>query len=247
MAITKVGTDVTSTNGSAVPLQFSHTLVAGSNRLIVVSVGCENANDPGTWTITYGGQTCTISANAQQGTGFANNAIVAILKEADLPSNGSNQVSITFSGTAGSLEISASCAQYAGVDQTGPSDTDTTVQTTGTQIINDVTVATGDLVVSAVSAGNAASGGFTQGQSQTEIFDYNDTSSVACTTELIATGSLSQVDSTFSGTVNRLARGAAVFEEAAAGPTITDVSPDDPLRMDQSSVTITGSGFEASQ
>jgi hypothetical protein len=221
MAITKVGTDVVQTNGSSKPLQFNHTTVSTTNGLFVVTVGVENANETGTWTITYGGNPASGIIEAQQGTGFCQNAIVAYWFQADLPSPGSNQVSINFSGTAGSLELSASGTQYEGVDQSLAS-SDTTNQTSGTTIQNDVTIGSGDLACSAVGCGNA--GTFTHNASQVELYDYQDSSSGSAGTELIATGSLSALTSTFSGSVNRLARACAVFNEAAAGPSYTQAS-----------------------
>jgi len=236
MAITRVGTNTASTNGTSLPFQWDHTLVAGSNRVVAVMFGTENNGSLGTYTVTYGGETMTVAVVAKEGSGFQNDAVIAYILEADLPSNGSNQISITASGSVSTLEISGVCAQYAGVDQSAPA-TDSTNQTTPATIANTISAASGDLILSDIESGNT--GSFTHGQSQSELQDYADTSSVQAATDLIATGSVSSVDSTFTGTLNRLARVAAVFEPAVVSPIsiiqdASDTSPSDP-----SVVTIT--------
>lgn len=214
MAITRVGTNAVSTNGTSIPHQFNHTLVAGSNRLIIVYVGVENEFETGTWTVTYGGETMNI-VEAQQGAGFANNALVCWLGEGDLPGTGSNQVSISFSGSTGQLEISAECAQYAGVDTSAVSDSDTANNTNQTSITNTVTIAAGDLACSTCSLG--ASAALSWNNSQNELTDYTDTSSQFGSADLIATGSLSSLNTSWSGAINRQARACAVFSEAPTG------------------------------
>ena len=244
MAITREGTNTTGT-GTAKPLQFNHTLVAGSDRLIVVYVGVENANETGTWTVTYGGQTMDVSIEAQQGTGFANNALVCWLGESGLPSNGVNQVSISFSGTAGSLEINGECAQYAGVDTSAVSDSDTANSASQTSISNTITVAADDLVASTCSLG--ASAALSWDNSQNELTDFTDSSSQFGSADLIATGSLSSVNTSWSGTVNRQARAAGCWSPASAGPpTITDVG-DEGFFNGETGVVITGTSFGSPQ
>ena len=207
MAITRAGTNALGTNGTSIPHQWNHTLVAGSNRIVVVCVGTENANDPGNFTATYGGISMlpTNGIDAQQGTGFANNAVIFWLPETSLPANGSNQVSVTFSGTAGTLEISGVCMQFDGVDYaTGISSSDTN-NGTSSPIANTISAVAGDLIVSACSAGNSGNT-MTWNNSQQEQLDYSDTSSNAGAADLITTGSVTSVNTTVAGTINRLAR-----------------------------------------
>ncbi|MHA1977981.1 MAG: hypothetical protein ACW98I_13830, partial [Candidatus Hodarchaeales archaeon] len=56
--ITKAGTD-TSTSGIAYPLSWAHTLVAGTNRMVVVYTGYENNAILDISSMTYGGQAMT--------------------------------------------------------------------------------------------------------------------------------------------------------------------------------------------
>jgi len=213
MAITNIGTNTSSTGNSSIPLTFNHTQVAGSNRVIVVFAGSENANETSTWTVTYGGQAMTI-VEAQQGAGFANNALVCYLFEADLPGDGSNTISVTFSGTSGSLNINAFCAEYDGVTQL-ISDTDIANIGSNTTITNTITGANTDLLCSTLSSG--ATGSFTHSDSQNELIDFNASSSVFSATDLLATGAISSLTSTFSSSANRLARACIVFNEAPSG------------------------------
>jgi len=208
--IAKAGTDTSST-AAALSLNFNHTLVSGSERLVVVTIGIENCDAADVTGVTYGGVAMTraISASTTP-SGCRNVSEVWYILEANLPSNGSQAVDITGSGTPNTPEINALAAQYTGVAQGAPDAVAETDQTVGATITNTgFSAVSGDLLVSAMSAGNT--GSFAHGQSQTELLDFNDASSVFASADLIASGAVTDIDSTFTGTVNRLTRAAAAW------------------------------------
>jgi len=215
-SIGKLGSD-TSGTGTAVPLQFDHTLVSGSNRLVVVFVGAENGATYGTWSATYGGQSMTLAVQAEYVSSYYEDAVIFYILEADLPSDGSNQVLVTFTGSASSLEVNALCAEYENITQGPPDGYDDTGQNTSPITNEGLSASSGDLCVSSVSSGNAGTSVMTHDQSQNELLEFGDGSSVFACTDLIATGSVSSLNTTVSGSINRLARATAHWSPVAGG------------------------------
>lgn len=252
MAINRIGTDV-SVSGNTVPGTDSslvHTSVAGTagNRKIVVYIMGENGDTIDVSGVTYGGQAMTEAVGGvSTTTGFRQYGSIWYLDEAGIAAAGddANTVAVTFTGTASTPEYSIYCAQYEDVAQGAPSATDIDAQTAGATITNTVpsTNAT-QWVFSCGSAGNT--GSWAHGQSQVELYDFTDASSQHFVAEKRGGAGDTSIDSTCTGTINRLQRMCAVWDEHV-GPTITSVTPDDPLRMDQSSVTVAGTLFEATQ
>jgi hypothetical protein len=205
--ITKAGTD-TNGSGNNLTLTFSHILVSGTDRIVIVSVGVENGDTIDVSTVTYGGVTMTLAVEGITGTsGFRCLAEVWYLLENNLPSEGSQTVEITFSGTAYELEVNGFCSEYTGVTQGAPEATAAHNQTTGTTITNNITPSDNAWVISVVGAGNA--GSFTHGQGQVEVLDFPDASSTFAVAELRGANGETSLSSTFSGNVNRLERVAA--------------------------------------
>ena len=229
-AIAKAGTDTTGT-GNALTLSWSHTLVAGSNRMVVVSVGIENGADAVLSSVTYGGQTMTSAVTDQTGTsGYIYLTALFYILEANLPSDGSNTVAITYTGTATSPEINGWCGQYTGVTQGLPEATDSTLWTTGTSIANTISPSTNAWVISAVGYGNALSS--THGQGQVEVHDITDASSGFAAAELRGASGETSLDSTASGTINRGVRVAASWTEAPVNQvTIADSTLSQPTNV----------------
>ena len=214
--IAKVGTD-TSGTGNASPLSFSHTLVAGTNRLVVVSVGIENNGNYDVASVTYGEQSMTKAVDKATGTtGYIYLCEIWYILEANLPSNGAKTVTITGSGTASfDMEINGFCAEYTGVNQGAPEATNGVSQTTGATITNTISPSNNAWVISAVGSGNT--GSFTHGSPQVEVRDFADASSAFAVAELRGASGQTSLSSTFSTTVNRLARVCASFTEVVAG------------------------------
>ena len=208
-AITKAGTDTTGT-GTASPLSFSHTLVSGSNRMILVTAQSE-ANSANDISATYGGQTMVEAITQTTGTTTTMVLSIFYILEANLPSDGANTVSVTYTGTV--TEVNAWCGQWDGVSQTTPEATDETVWTFGTTIANTISPSTDAWVISTVGYGNSLTS--THGQSQVEVHDFADGSSGIAVAELRGASGETSLDSTASGTINRGVRLAASFQPVA--------------------------------
>jgi len=210
--ITKIGTD-TSGTGTSLTLSFSHTLVSGTARIVIVSIGVENGNTIDVSTVTYGGVTMTFAVEGITGTSsFRYLSEIWYILEADLPSEGSQTVAITFTGTASSLEVNAFCSEYTGVSQGAPEATAEHHQTMGTTITNDISPSENAWVLSVIGSGNT--GSWTHGESQVEVHDFADSSSTFTVAELRGASGETSLSSTFSTTVNRLERVAASWAMA---------------------------------
>ena len=224
-SIAKVGTD-TSATGNSFTLSFSHTLVTGSDRVVVICVGIENGDTVDVDSVTYGGVACNKAVDWITGTsGFRYLTEIWYILETDLPSDGPNTVLITASGTASSLEHNGYCAEYTGIEQVVPEATDGN-NTISSPITNTISPSDGAWVISAVGCGNA--GSFSHGEGQVEVLDFGDVSSTFAVAELRGASGETSLSSTYSGTVNRLCRVAASFTEEPppppAGPTYQSVA-----------------------
>jgi len=211
MAIAKVGTD-TSGTGTALTLSFSHTLVAGSNRLVVFAIGIENGDTIDVDSVTYGGVAMTKAVEGITGTsGYRFLAEIWYILESDLPSDGAQNVVITCSGTVSSLEINGFCAEYTGVNQGAPEATDNTDEPSppDATIENTISPSADSWVVSVAGCGN--SGSFTHGQGQVEVLDFGDSSSTFAVAELRGASGETSLSSTYSATANRLERVAVAW------------------------------------
>jgi hypothetical protein len=185
MTIERLGSN-TSDSGSG-NLSFSHTLVAGSNRKVVVSVCFEN-DGARTPSVTYGGEPMTQAAGCNTGVAdLLNGAYVFYIDEADLPGNGANTVAVTFSGSGNEFEAVALCAEFGGV-ASGIEDSDSTCEGSPG---NDTIETTGfsgvgaDLFVAAYTCGEVGTN-WTYGQNQNELLDGPLSSSRHAFTDLIA-------------------------------------------------------------
>ena len=212
--IAKAGTDTSGTSaaGTDTSLTFSHTLVSGSNRMVVVAVGVENAvalNDPPT-SVTYGGVSMTraISHAADNGTAFRAYAEIWYILEANLPADGARDVVISISGTPNTIEINGFAAEYTGVSQGAPEATHGVTATSGTVVTNTISPSSGAWVISAIDAGTNWT--FTHNEGQVEVFEFVDTSSSLGAAELRGANGETSLSTTVSATINtRVARVAA--------------------------------------
>uniref|UniRef100_UPI00257D5BC7 hypothetical protein n=1 Tax=Candidatus Borrarchaeum sp. TaxID=2846742 RepID=UPI00257D5BC7 len=221
--IEKVGTDTSWTDSgvSASPLEFSHTLVSGSNRMVVVCAGIENGGDIDISGATYGGQTMVEAIWQQTGTTTIYEASIFYILEANLPSDGAQTVSITFSGTLTSgAQVYGFCSEFTGVSQGAPEATDETIWSSGTSISNDISPSTDAWVISAVGWGNLLS--TTHGEGQVEVYDNSFSSSGFAVAELRGADGETSLSSTASGTVNRGVRIAASWQPAPPSPSLMD-------------------------
>lgn len=222
MAITKLGTDTNTTYASSSVWSFSwtHTLVSGVYRMVVVSVGGETtlADTSPIWyptSITYGGQAMTQAARAETTetlAGYSNNSSgVWYILEDDLPANGLQTIQVNGTGPNSSVELFGVCSLYQGVLQEAPEAVASDFLNTpsGNVITNSISPSQGSWVASSYVSGNT--GNWTVSGSQVEIYDNQQTTTSFGACELRgAVGSESSLSSTASG-ANRLTRVAMSF------------------------------------
>jgi len=223
MAISPEGTDTTGSSATK-PLTFNHTKVSSSDTLIIVHFSAFLENNPATWSPTYGGNPPTGIVVINHSSSFSVIAGVAYWFEAEQPSDGVNQVSISSSASDSAItEYEGWCSQYSGVSQTlTGSDTNTT--SSGTAITNTVSAGSGDLIVRSV-AGNALST-YTHDVSQTELYDRQGQypALTHAGTTLTAGGTVTTMTSTIGSSIYKHAAVAAHFS-ASAGGTATSIVP----------------------
>lgn len=143
--------------GTGTSLSFSHT-VTGTNTFMIITLGLDRASSE-----TDPNGSCTYNSVAvPQITEQATNQWLE-WHELVAPTDGANTAACTWTGTGDAALMFV--VSYTGVDQADPSDTP--VQSGGTQTseTDDVTSATGDLVVDAI---NINSGAALTGGDQTE-------------------------------------------------------------------------------
>lgn len=245
MAITRLDAST-----SAAATTLAYTVSSGVNRCLIVLFGVEHSAATQVTAVDYGGQAMANAFNiVTADAGYCANTSCWYLLDAGITAASTNVITPTYSVTP--LEEIISAASYENVDQTGGS---TTVPATATAETNaatpnpfttiDLTEVSGGLIVAGIACGNATT--FTW---QADMTEQEDTAAGSCAASFADRLSTTNANVTIEATVasqNRASAGSARFAELT-GAAITDVAPDDPLRMDQSSVAITGQQFEASQ
>lgn len=104
-------------NGTTGNLSGTFTISAGSNRLLIVAVDCQDTGGSAgqTFSATYGGRALTQAAiensNRRQ-------SWIGYLREADIAARTGDTLAVTVTGTH--TNVSAHIASYQGVDQTSP-------------------------------------------------------------------------------------------------------------------------------
>lgn len=139
MAITKAGTDVWDWGEDVVSagnVTVSHTLVAGSDRKVVVRIAeFADEDDFTISSVTYGGNAMTEAIREEfTSSGILVATSVWYIDEGDLPANGARDCVVTYDSHTGEFnESGVSVAQYDGIKSGVPEDTD------GNQDITDTT------------------------------------------------------------------------------------------------------------
>ncbi len=221
MAIAKAGTDTT-TQVTTNSWTWSHTLVSGAHRIVVVDVGGETtlADSSPIWyatSVTYGGVSMTqgpVAQTTETAAGNSNNSSeLWYILEDDLPADGANTISVTGAGATSPVELFGAATQYTGVAPEAPDLTDSTfVNATAPSdtISNTLSPSAGSLVRSSYVCGNV--GTFTVGQSQVEVLDAAQTTTTFGSAEKVtADGTETTFSSTYATGANRLTRVAASF------------------------------------
>ena len=157
----------TTGSSSSSPLNFSHTIGGGENRLLVVGVGVEEVGGlVDVTSVTYDSTALTMANES-----YANNNILVemwYMLDADLPASGSYTVSISTSGSIDGIE-SGACS-YTGVKQSAPEATATNTREDNDNISTSITSNTqGAWIIDVVGAD--IEGSFSPDGSQTERYD----------------------------------------------------------------------------
>jgi len=245
MAITRLDA-----SNSVAAATLAYAVSGGTARCLIVMCGCEHSVASSVTSVDYGGQAMVQAYSAVTAdSGFSACTSCWYLLDAGITAASGTTITPTYSVTPSDEMICA--ASYENVDQTGGA---TTVPDTATAESNeatpnpfttiDLTEVSGGLIVASIACGNATT--FAWQADMTEQEDLTDASSaMSFADRLSTTGANVTIEATVTSQ-NRASAGSARFAELT-GVAITAVTPDDPLRMDQSSMTIDGSQFEASQ
>jgi len=160
------------------PLSGNHTLVSGSNRLVVVMIAAENSGATLTG-VTYGGVAMTM---AVRGPDTVDKAEIWYILEANLPADGVNSVALTWDQTTGE-HCMVYVKQYQNVSQAAPEDTDTANEEpiADGNIATTVTPTSGALVVSVCEENNrVASTAYTPDDDETELWSQLSQNGAGC-------------------------------------------------------------------
>ena len=208
---------------------LTHTVSAGSNRLLVFIAGMENgmagasppAGDRDLTAVTYGGQSLTPAADVVVCSGSPNSFCIRTelwyLDEAGIQAATGSTFSPTWSGDPPfELEEHYTVVTLENVDQSSPignSSTNGTTTANPIQTSSALVVGVGDLVVVSAAAGTA--GSYTPGSGYTEGTDQSALSStMASAYKTIAAGGTEQPSMQYDLTINRQVILAAVIKVA---------------------------------
>ena len=137
---------------------FSHSC-SGSDRLLIVSVHCDNGIDVSA--VTYAGQSLTLVSQVVHSGGKPRVEVWRLIA----PPTGSNNVAVTLSG-GNSDKVTVGAITYNGVNQTTPIDGVTSAQGYSTSASVTVVSQVGDLVQDAMAAISAGASSIGSGQTQ---------------------------------------------------------------------------------
>ena len=212
LAITSNGTVTSTQTTSAASLTWSHTVSAGSNRVLVVELAIDGLGAPAS-SVTYGGVALT-----QIGRGTGNHAVElwALIN----PTVGTANVVASFSGTTAAA---GGASTFNGVAQTIGTAFGTFVSATGTGTTASVTAssAAGEQVIDVLYWRNSPATSATLGAGQTANWSQTNTT-MGGGSSLEAGATSVVVSSNLSGSVQWEI--AAVSMKTAAGITVTPTS-----------------------
>jgi hypothetical protein len=139
------------TTGTTGPSRFT----AGSDRLLILTVGAEANSNVTATSATYGGRAMTQAATTSAGTGPYYRLSIFYLKEADIALATSNNFSVSWSGST--VDVHYSARMYSNVDQNNPirnvATATTNLSTPNPIVTSSMTVVDGDMVVAAAGCG----------------------------------------------------------------------------------------------
>ncbi len=231
--ITTGSTSSAATAGTQTSLSFSHTVAAGSDRLLMVVVTTNAEAATGTAgivnTVTYGGTPLTFVGGQTSGgapTAGANARVEFWRLTA--PAVGTANVVVNLVGGTGK-EFAAGATNFTGVDQTTPLGTFSSANGVSTAASVTAAAAAGQVVLGGVSW-DQTGGAITMGGGQTQLWQRNGTwNNGAVSTEA---GAASVTTSYSAGASQDWAVAMVPIVPAPAGVTSTSFTQTDPLGAD---------------
>jgi len=220
------------------------TVPSSSDRILIVFAYCATGSGEPTFSATYNGDALTnIDSLVMSGTSH-----VVFLAKLLNPDTGTNSLAVTIGGAAAVYSGIFAQAFY-NVDVGGtPHGTAAKQYVGGTTNALDIASAVGDLVVGG-AAGHLLAGGsrtVTADAGQTSEAEQENIGTTVSAADM-STKAGEATDTTltwvFDSSMDTGAIGVALKEVAAAGPTITDITPDNADADDTTPIVITGSGF----
>lgn len=205
---------------------LTHSVGAGSNRLLVFAVGYENATDTLVSSVSYGGQAMTrITGTSATSTGVYNRAELWYLKESGIAAASSTTFSVTWGGGAPTDPMYAAGA-YTGVDQTTPiadSSSNSTTAATPNPLTTNLTVLDREMSVGVAISGNT--GTYSWGNSWTEDTDQTSgaTTNLSTAHHAETASATATASATHSGP-NRQVVVAAALAPAAVNSTLPEIA-----------------------
>jgi len=205
-------------SASAAASTLNYTVSAGSDRCLIVCFGSEYNGSTSVTSVDYGGQAMVQAFSIQTAdSGYAANTSCWYLLDAGITAASGNTITPTYSTTPADEMITA--ASYTGVNQTGGA---STVLETATAESNestpnpfttiDLTEASGNLVVAAITCGNATT--FTWAADMTEQEDLADASSAMSFADRLSTTNANVTIEATVASQNRASAGSAEFAAA---------------------------------
>jgi hypothetical protein len=156
-AVFPASTSSSSGSGSTT-LSWSHTVGAGSNRILVVGVALANGSSQTVSSVEYNGDSLTFIGSKENGTNVRVELWFLLAPDVGLD----NTIDITLDGSA---DIAAGAVTFTGVNQTTPFDSFASATGTGTGPTVDASSAACDVVIDVLGAVAAPS--VTAGSGQT--------------------------------------------------------------------------------
>ena len=195
---------------------LTHTVGAGTDRLLVLATGYETSSVNDITGVTYGGQTMApIAEEVIDSSGVYARSELWYLNEAGIQAASGTTFIVTYSSGNPSHMMHAA-ATYQGVDQSTPiADSSVNSSLTVDPITTPVSTTAGDMSVSNVTCGN--SGSYTWGNGWTEDTDQQGGgTSTMSNADHPASGGTDTASADYSSTINRHAIVAATLNATPA-------------------------------
>ena len=168
-------TTVNSNNNDT--LNWTHTLAAGTNRKLIVTVGIEDGNNANTIvnTVTFGDKTLTPAGNIRVTSNFTQNVEVWYLDEVDISTVSGNQITITTIGNVD--EMSGGAIVFNDAYQGAPPVvTNSNSNTDFISTTTNITPPANSWIMDVIGSGNRDPN-FSSGASQNQLWNERNSSS----------------------------------------------------------------------